>query len=83
LVYADDVNVLGGSVHIAQESTESLVVTSKETGLKINADKTKYMGISRDQNAGRSNNSEIDNRFFERLEVSYSCRELNHDSSVV
>ena len=51
LVYADDVNMLDGSVHTIQKNTEALVVASKETGLEVNADKTKYMVVSRDQNA--------------------------------
>ena len=42
LVYADDVNVLGGKVHNIKEKTESLIVTSKEIGLEVNTDKTKY-----------------------------------------
>jgi len=48
LAYADDVNILGGSVHTVKENAEALVVT----GLEVNADKTKYMIMSRDQNAG-------------------------------
>jgi len=43
LVYADGVNILGGSVHTVKENTEALVVASKEDGLEVNADKTKYM----------------------------------------
>jgi hypothetical protein len=43
LVYADDVNLVGGSVHTIQENTEALVVVSREIGLEVNADKTKYM----------------------------------------
>jgi len=43
LVYADDVNMLGGSVHTIEENGEALIVASKETGLEVNADKTKYM----------------------------------------
>jgi len=35
LVYADDVNILGGSIHTIKENTEALVVVSKETGLEI------------------------------------------------
>ena len=38
-----------------------LVIASKETGLEVNADKTRYMIMSRDQNAGRSHNIKIDN----------------------
>jgi hypothetical protein len=41
LVYADDVNILGGSVHTMKENAEALVVASKETGLEVNADKPK------------------------------------------
>jgi len=51
LVYVDDVNVLGGSACTVKEIAEALVVASKETGLDVNADKTKYMVMSRDQNA--------------------------------
>ena len=41
---------------------------SKETGLKVNADKSKYMVMSRDQNAGRSYSMKTDNSSFERVE---------------
>jgi hypothetical protein len=51
LVDADDVNILGGSVHALKKTTEALVTVSKETRLKVYVDKTKYMDISRDQNA--------------------------------
>ena len=68
LVYADDVNILGGSVHTVKENAESLVVATKEIGLEVNADKTKYMIMSRDQNAGRSHSMKTDNSFIERVE---------------
>jgi len=45
LVYADD-DVVGGSVHTIKESTEAVVLASKEIGLEVNADKTKYMVMS-------------------------------------
>jgi len=51
-----------------KENTEALVVASKETGLESNADKTKYMVMSRDQNAGRSHSIKISNCYFERVE---------------
>jgi hypothetical protein len=34
LVYADDVNILGGSVHTIKKNTEALVVATKETGYR-------------------------------------------------
>ena len=33
IVYADDVDILGGRVHIVKENAEALVVVSKEIGL--------------------------------------------------
>jgi len=67
LVYAADVNVLGGNVHTVQENA-SLVVASKETGLEVNADKTKYMAMSLDQKAVRSHSIDTDNSSIERVE---------------
>ena len=43
-------------------------MASKEIGLEVNDDKTKYMVMSRDQNAGRSHNMKIDNTSFETVE---------------
>jgi hypothetical protein len=68
LAYTDDVNILGGSVHTVKENAEALVVTTKEIGLEVNADKTKYMIMSRDQNARRSHIMKIDNSSIERVE---------------
>ena len=65
LAYADDVNILGGSVHTVKENAEALVVATKEIGLEVNADKTKYMIMSRDQNSGRSHSMKIDNSSIE------------------
>jgi hypothetical protein len=59
LVYADDVNILGGSVHPIKTNAEALVGASKEIGLRVNADKRKYMVMSRDQNAGRSHSIKL------------------------
>jgi hypothetical protein len=68
LVYANDVNILGGSVYTVQENAEAFVVPGREIGLKVNADKTKCMGMSRDQNAGGSHSINIDNISFEMMQ---------------
>ena len=52
LVYADDVNILGGSVDTEKKNAEASIAATKEIGLEVNAHKTKYMTVSRDQNAG-------------------------------
>jgi len=62
VVYTDDVNILGLSLRKIDKNPEALVVASKEIGLEVNADKTKYMVMSRDYIAGRIHNIKIDNR---------------------
>jgi hypothetical protein len=53
---------------MVEENAEALVVATKEIGLEVNADKTKYMVMSRDQNAGRSHSMKTDNSSIERVE---------------
>ena len=52
LAYADVVNVLGESIHILKKNAEALLAATREIGLEVTADKTKYKVMSRDQNAG-------------------------------
>ena len=68
LAYAVDVNILGGSIHNLKENAEALVAGSWEIGLEVSADKSKYMVVSRDQNAGLIHSVRIDNSTFERVE---------------
>jgi hypothetical protein len=67
LVYVDDINILRGSVHTIQKNTEALIIASKQSGLGVNVDKTKYMIMSLDQIAGWSPNMKTDNSSFERV----------------
>jgi len=46
-----------------KKNTEALLISSKEIGLEANADKPKYMVISRDQNAVQSHNIKADNSY--------------------
>ena len=61
LVCADDVNILGGSIRTVNENAEALVVATKEIGIEVNADKTKYMVMSREQTAGLIHTMNVDN----------------------
>ena len=63
--YIDDVNILGGSVYTINRNREALLVGSKDIGLEVNADKTKYMVMCREQIAGRSHTMKVDNNYFE------------------
>jgi hypothetical protein len=60
LVYVNDVNILGGSIHTTRKNTDALLIASKEIGLEVNAEITKSMVMSRDQNAGQNGNTQID-----------------------
>jgi hypothetical protein len=55
-------------IHTIKKNTEAVVLANRETGLEVNADKTKYMFMSRDQNAGRSHSLKSDNKSFEMVE---------------
>jgi len=61
VVYAEDVKILGESV---KQKAEALEVASKEICLEVNADKIKYMVMSGDQDAGRSDCKHFDNSSF-------------------
>jgi hypothetical protein len=54
LVYADDINLLGDSVSTINENTEALLEASRNGGLEINAEKTKYMIMSRHPDSGQN-----------------------------
>ena len=57
-----------GSAHTVKKNAEALVAATKEIGLEVNAHKTKYMTVSRDQNAGRIHSMKMDNSPIEIVE---------------
>jgi hypothetical protein len=64
LVYADDVILVGDNMDNIIKNTETPIDASEEFGLEINTEKTKYMLLSRHQNAGYNREIKIGNRWF-------------------
>jgi hypothetical protein len=64
LVYAVDLNVLGNNVDTMKINTEILNDASKEVGLEVNAEETKYTLPSSRQNAGQNHVMKIANSSF-------------------
>jgi len=83
LVYADNVNILGRSIYTTTKNREAIVVASKEIGLEVNADKTKYMVMSGDQKAGQIHNIKTDNSSSGRVEqIKYLATSITNQISI-
>jgi hypothetical protein len=68
LVYADDVNILGASIHTIRKNIGALLVASMQTGLEVNAEKTKYMIMSLNHIARQNNNIQTSPKCTESVE---------------
>jgi hypothetical protein len=64
LAYTNEVNLLGDNINIINQNTGTLIDSRKEVGLEVNVEKTKYMLVSRDQNAGENRDIKTGNRQF-------------------
>ena len=73
----------GGSIHTVKENAEALIAATKEIGLEVNAGKTKYMVMSREQTAGLSHTLKVDNSSIERVEeFKYLGMTLTNQNSI-
>ncbi|KAJ4435542.1 hypothetical protein ANN_18158 [Periplaneta americana] len=81
--------MLGENPQTIRENTGILVEASKEIGLEVNSQKTKYMIMSRDENIVRNGNIKIGNLSFEEVEklkylgatvtnINYTREEIKH-----
>jgi hypothetical protein len=76
LAFADDLNPLVDNTDIIKKNTESLLCTTKETGLEVNAEKSKDMLLSHYQNGRQNHSINITNRPFENVsQFRYSGRQ--------
>jgi hypothetical protein len=67
LVYADDVNLLDDNITTIKKNTQTLTDSSKDVGLVVIAEKSKYLLLSCHQNAGKNHYMKIANRRFENV----------------
>jgi hypothetical protein len=70
LTYDDDVNIVGENIDSIKKNIEALSDASKEVGLEVNPEKTKYMLMSRSQKIRQKHSIKIANRSFEDVESS-------------
>ena len=60
-------NMLGENLQIIRENTEIFIKASKDIGLEVNSEKTKYMITSRQPNIAHNQNIVIGSSSFEKV----------------
>jgi hypothetical protein len=77
LVYADDVNLLGGNINSTKKNTETLTDSKEEVGLEVNAEKTKYiLLVSSPECTGKNHDIKTFNKSFEEVEKTVTNQNL-------
>jgi hypothetical protein len=67
LAYAYDVNIVGENIDTTQKNTKDLLDASKEVGLEVNPEESKYMLVSSCRKAGQRQSIKIGKRSFESV----------------
>jgi hypothetical protein len=69
LVYADDMNLLVDNIYTIKENAQTLIDASKEAELNANTENSKYVLLSRHQNAGQKHDMKIAYRSLEKCGI--------------
>jgi hypothetical protein len=67
LIHAGDMNPLEDDLNTPKRNTEALIDASKEVGLEVNAEKTKYTLLSRHKNVEQNQNVKKANRSLQNV----------------
>ena len=83
LIYVGDVSIVSGNTYTAKKNTKSLIATSEQIGVAVNAEEAKHMAISCDQQAGQNHNITTVHKSSERAEqVNYLGTTLTNENSI-
>jgi hypothetical protein len=66
LAYADYMSLLRNNIDTINKNTETLSDASKEVGLEVNVEKTKYMLVPHHHNIGQNHDIKAANTLFEK-----------------
>jgi hypothetical protein len=66
-MYVVDVVLLLDKIDTIKKNTETLIDSSKEVGVEVNAEKTKYIFLSHHENAGQNHDINVASRCFENV----------------
>jgi hypothetical protein len=66
LISVDHADLLSENIHTVR-NTEALLFASEKNDLEVNSEKTKYMLVSREQNAGQSHSTKKGSESFESV----------------
>jgi hypothetical protein len=61
---------LDENITVIKKNAEAVLDASKEIGLEVNSEKTKYMFMSHHQTAGQNNYIKVANKSFEKWQSS-------------